>query len=82
VDELVTSGQFSNADEVVRAGLRSLEGQSGEDKEKLKLLRSLASEGFGQLDQGHGIVMEDEDELAEFVGHIGRRAAEKHKFTS
>jgi len=77
VDELVTSGRFSNASEVMRAGLRLLEGQALEEEEKLTLLRSLASEGFSELDQGQGIVLDGQQQLAEFIGRIGRRAAEE-----
>jgi antitoxin ParD1/3/4 len=77
VDELVVSGQYSNASEVMRAGLRLLEGQTREESEKLKLLRSLASEAFSELDQGQGTVVEGEQQLAEFIGQIGRRAAEE-----
>ena len=77
VDELVTSGRFSSASEVMRAGLRLLEGQAREENEKLTLLRSLASEAFSELDQGQGIVMDGEQQLAEFIGQIGRRAAEE-----
>ncbi len=77
VDELVTSGRFSNASEVIRAGLRLLEQQAREDVEKLALLRSLASEAFDELDQGQGISIADEPGLADFIGRIGRRAAEQ-----
>jgi antitoxin ParD1/3/4 len=79
VDHLVTSGRFKNASEVMRAGLHLLEQQSREEQEKLALLRSLASEGFGELDQGQGILFAGEEEIAEFVGQIGRRAATKSK---
>jgi len=77
VDELVTSGRFSNASEVIRAGLRLLEQQACEEAEKLALLRSLASEAFDELDQGQGIPVADEPGLADFIGRIGRRAAEQ-----
>jgi antitoxin ParD1/3/4 len=77
VNELVSSGQFSDASEVMRAGLRLLEEQAREEDEKLKLLRAAASEAFHELDQGQGIVIDGEQPLAEFVGQIGRRVAEE-----
>ena len=77
VNQLVTSGRFSNASEVMRAGLRLLEGQAQEENEKLNALRSLASEAFHELDQGQGIVLDGKQQLAEFIGQIGRRAAEE-----
>lgn len=77
VDELVTSGRFSNASEVIRAGLRLLEQQAYKDVEKLALLRSLASEAFDELDRGQGISIANEPRLADFIGQIGRRATEQ-----
>lgn len=75
VEELVASGQYQNASEVIRAGLHLLEKRAREDEEKVKLLRSLAQEGFSQLDQGKGLVLNGEDELREAVTRIGKRAA-------
>ncbi len=59
------------------AGLRLLEKEAREEDEKLALLRSMASEGFHELDRGQGIVFDGEQELAEFIGQVGRRAAEE-----
>ena len=77
VDTLVTSGRFSNASEVMRAGLRLLEQQAREDEEKLTALRALASEAFNELDRGQGTPIDDRQQLAELIGQIGRRAADK-----
>ena len=82
VVDQVTSGRFKNASEVMRAGLRLLEQQNREDEEKLALLRSLAAEGFDDLDQGRGTVIDGERELRTFIGQIGRRAAQKPKRTA
>lgn len=53
------------------------EQQTREEEAKLALLRSLASEGFHELDAGQGIVIEGEQELSDFISRTGRRAAEK-----
>jgi antitoxin ParD1/3/4 len=48
----VKGGDFRNASEVVRAGLRLLEQQEQENKLKLRALRKLAADGFERLDRG------------------------------
>jgi len=79
VDHLVASGRFKNGSEVMRAGLHLLEQQAREEQEKLALLRSLAKEGFAELDQGRGISFDDKKDVAEFVRRVGRRAARNTK---
>jgi antitoxin ParD1/3/4 len=75
VHNLVSSGRFKNASEVMRAGLHMLEKQTLEDEEKLELLRRLATEGFDQLDRGEGIEFEDDEALGECIAQLGRQAA-------
>jgi len=75
VEDEVETGRYGNASEVMCAGLRLLEEQTREEKEKLALLRSLASDAFQQLDQGQGIEINGKRELAGYIGGIGRRAA-------
>jgi antitoxin ParD1/3/4 len=70
VENLVTSGRFSDASEVMRAGLRLLETQAREEEEKLATLRALASEGFNELDRGLGTPIEGREQLAELIGQI------------
>ncbi len=79
VHEQVNIGRFRNASEVMRAGLRLLEQQTREDQQKLILLRSLASEAFEQLDQGQGITINTQRQLANVIGRIGRRARKSVK---
>ena len=69
VENLIDSGRFKNASEVMRAGLRLLEQETREDEEKLSALRRLASEAFASLDRGDGIKLEGEQPL----GIVGRR---------
>lgn len=77
VANLVASGRYKNASEVMRAGLRLLEQESREDEEKLNVLRSLASEAFAALDRGEGTRLEGDQQLADFIGGLGRRAADR-----
>ena len=82
VEKQIAAGRFSNASEVLRAGLRLLEDQTREEQEKIKLLQSLAAEAFDELDQGKGIEIVGAKNLKAFIGRIGRRASAKDKNTA
>jgi antitoxin ParD1/3/4 len=77
IDKQIEAGQFRDAGEVLQAGLRLLEEQARAEKAKLALLKKLAAEGFDQIDQGRGIVLENEQQLAEHINRIGERVATK-----
>ncbi len=77
VQAQVASGEFHDASEVLHAGLRLLEQQINEDREKLELLKSLANEGFRQLDQGEGIQFNSRDELREHLHGLRLAAQER-----
>ncbi len=77
VQEQIASGRYKNASEVMRAGLRLLESQSSEEQERLQLLRSLAAEGFDEIDQGNGINLRNETQLRGRIASIGKRAAKR-----
>jgi len=61
VAEQVESGQFQNASEVVRAGLRLLHDEEQRRARKLELLRQAVQEGWDSFDRGEGIVVQDID---------------------
>lgn len=67
VERRVKSGQFSNASEVVREGLRLLEQRQREDEAKLRWLRGAAKEGFDELDRGEGLQFESVEELGTYL---------------
>jgi len=82
VETPIASGRFKNASEVMRAGLRLLEQESKENEVKLSALRSMASEAFTSLDRGEGTTLEGEQQLADFIGRLGQRAARRGRSSS
>ena len=79
VDEQVSAGKFRSVSDVLSAGLRLLEREAREDAAKLSMLRSLAKEGFEQLDQGKGVHVEGDRELGTLIAQIGASAASRAK---
>jgi antitoxin ParD1/3/4 len=77
VEGLVSSGRYSNASEVMRAGLRLLENEGREKEEKLAVLRALAKEGFDDLDAGRATILDGPEQLAAHLDELEQRAAEQ-----
>ena len=71
VESEVGSGQYSNASEVVREGLRLMERRKREDLARLKWLRGAVSEGLDQIDRGEGVEFGSGDELDRCIDEIG-----------
>jgi len=72
----IEGGGYRNASEVVRAGLRLLEQTEQEEKFKLRALRRLASEAFGQIDRGDFEEIEA-GSLQEFLDRLDKRGRSK-----
>ncbi|MDR9862460.1 type II toxin-antitoxin system ParD family antitoxin [Pseudomonas baetica] len=81
VNDLVLSGRYQNASEVLREGLRLLEKREAEEAAKLDALRHATSIGLMDLEQGRFIEVRSED-LGSLLADIGNQAAqsvaEKH----
>lgn len=77
VEDLISSGSYKNASEVVRAGLRLLEHEAKVAEQKVELLKKLVAEGFAAIDRGEGISVESDQQLDELIASLGRQAAQR-----
>ncbi len=73
ISDLVTSGRYQNASEVLREGLRLIEERESRDAAKLKILQEAARSGFADFDTGCFVELED-DTVEEMVRDLGRQA--------
>jgi antitoxin ParD1/3/4 len=75
VTNLVLSGRYQNASEVLREGLRLLEQREVEEAAKLDALRHATSIGLMDLERGHFVDVRSED-LDSLLADIGIQAAQ------
>ena len=76
VEGLVQSGRYQNASEVLREGLRLIEERERVVQAKLKALKQAARQGWVDVSAGRFADVAD-DQLDDFIGQLGRRAAMK-----
>jgi antitoxin ParD1/3/4 len=74
VEGLVQSGRYQNASEVLREGLRLIEERERVEQAKLKALKQAARQGWADVSAGRFVDVAD-DQLDDFIGQLGRRAA-------
>lgn len=81
VETLVQSGRYQNASEVLREGLRLVEERERREAAKLEALRQAVRQGWADVSAGRYADVAD-DQLEDFVGQLGRRAAKTAKTAS
>jgi antitoxin ParD1/3/4 len=80
IDQLVETGRYQNASEVLRDGLRMVEQREAREKAKLAALKEAAAIGFRDIEEGR---FQDvgESGLEEFMNGLGQRASKRVKTT-
>ena len=63
VEELVTSGRYQNASEVLREGLRLVEQREAENAYRLEALRSAVQVGISDIESGHSKTFDSKESL-------------------
>ena len=76
IDDQIERGNFPTPGEVVRAGLRLLQGQMQSREEKLAVLRRDIQLGIDELEQGRGETYATED-LRQLAVKIKARGRER-----
>jgi antitoxin ParD1/3/4 len=78
VEALVQSGRYQNASEVLREGLRLIEDRDRLEDTKLRALKQAARQGWADVSAGRYSDVAD-DQLEDFLGQLGRHAAQRAK---
>jgi antitoxin ParD1/3/4 len=73
IRQSVDGGDYRNASEVVRAGLRLLKQQQESERLKLRRLRQIARQAFDEIDQGDFELVDPKD-LDEFIEKIDSKS--------
>jgi antitoxin ParD1/3/4 len=79
IENLVESGRYQNASEVLREGLRLVETRAKEDEAKLKALRAAIDVGIADLDRGDYVEFSDVKSMHEHLRALASDARKKVK---
>lgn len=74
VEQLVTSGRYQNASEVLREGLRLIEKREEEDASRLIALRQAAQMGVADIEAGRFRVFETPAALGAHLDVVSAKA--------
>jgi antitoxin ParD1/3/4 len=74
IERLVTSGRYQNASEVLREGLRLIEGRDAEERARLEALRGAARVGIADVEAGRYRTFETSEALERHLDALADEA--------
>jgi antitoxin ParD1/3/4 len=76
IEQLVVSGRYQNASEVLREGLRLIERRAAEDEARLTALREAARLGIADIEAGRFRTFDSPDALSRHLATLSSEAIE------
>ncbi len=73
IAELVASGRYQNASEILRDGLRLVEERDRREAVKLQALREAAQAGMDSIERGDFVAFESVDDMTAYLRESGNR---------
>ncbi|MBK1706782.1 type II toxin-antitoxin system ParD family antitoxin [Halochromatium glycolicum] len=77
VEQMVASGQYQNASEVLREGLRLVQTREAEQAAKLAALREAVAVGIADIEAGRYMDFQDVSSLRAHINSISQRVLAK-----
>lgn len=77
IEELVRSGRYQNASEVLREGIRLIEKREAADKAKLEAFTAAVQAGLDDLEAGRYVEFDNVDDLDAYLERLGEDASER-----
>ena len=74
VENLVSSGRYQNASEVLRDGLRLIEQREAEDASRLEALRGAVRVGVADMEQGRYTALDSSESLEKHLSALTSKA--------
>lgn len=78
VEQMVASGHYQNASEVLREGLRLVQAREAEQAAKLAALREAVAVGIADIEAGRYTEFNDAASLRSHINGINKRVLAKH----
>lgn len=82
IDRLVSSGQYQNASEVLREGLRLIEERNAEYKAKLKALRAAVRIGIDDIEAGRYVEFDTPAEMEHYLRDMTDKTIRRRRSTA